>query len=303
MTASIGKLACAQPLPPADVTDFPHPAPEVRHDNCYVPPYAPIRAIFAGASRSGKTVLAYNIIIKHNFLNAERIFFITASPAQLFYSQIQKLIDTTPEYQDKVSIIDHLVPIEELDMDENERNCILIDDFIERAEDPILVPYFTRSRHYNADVIFTTQALYLVPPSYRRNSNMIALFKGSCDQKDSRHKVWRDHFNDIPFELFDGWYVKFILAPQSKSSARSGAYDMRSAEERNQKPESGHDFLLVDYETPNKFYKYRHGLHEYLPVPEDYSMTLLDMKDLKSGRGDGGGGDDDDDDDDDESVE
>jgi hypothetical protein len=271
----------AQPLPEAPVTDFAHPEPEMRHENDYVPRWAPIRMILAGASGCGKTVLVDNLLIKYDFLNAERIFFITASPAQLYYSQMQDLIDTTPEYQDKIQIIDHLVPIEELGMDEHERNCIFIDDFIEQAEDPMLTPYFTRSRHYNADVLFTTQALYLVPPSYRRNSNMIAIFRGACDQKDTRIRVWRDHFNDIPIELFDHWYIKYILAPQNSAFDEE---ECGANENENRVPNSGkskkrrraagsstaagrHDFLLIDYETPNRFLKYRHGLHEYLPVP------------------------------------
>lgn len=252
-------MRCAEPLPALSVTDFPHPEAEVRHDNNYMPKYAPIRMILSGASRSGKTVAAWNIIFKYDLLDAERIVIMTTSGGQILYSQLQDLIESTPEYEEKIEIMNELVPIDDLGLDPEEHNCILIDDFIEKGEDPVLLPYFSRSRHFNADVLFTTQAFYLVPPSYRRNSNMIALFRGSCDHRDSRNKVWRDHFNDIPFDLFDQWYVKYLLAPQSAPEA---------IKLQGTKHEMGHDFLLVDYETPNRYLKYRRGLHEFLAVPD-----------------------------------
>lgn len=251
------RLIQAQPLPMLDVVDFPHPPAEERHANPYFPKYTTVRMIISGRSNCGKTVLDYNVMIKHDLCEADRMIFMTTTIGQQFYTQLQELVETTPELKSQIEIYDHLLHIDELKLDKNIKNAISIDDFIERAEDPILMPYFTRSRPLNADVMFLTQAFYPVPPTYRRNSNLIALFRGSCDARDTRNKVWQDHCTDIPFELFDSWYRRYVLRKSTPS------------ENNEWQNGSEHDFLLIDQETTDLRLKYRHGLSEYLPVPID----------------------------------
>lgn len=205
--------------------------------------------ILSGMSRCGKTVLAWNMIAK-DILGTDRLIIMCKARNQILFEQLDKLCESSPELAEKINIFDELKDIDELNIDPEERTTVFIDDFIENKDDPKLQAWFFRSRHKNADVLFTTQAFYNVPPAYRRNSNMIALFKGSCDHRDSRKKVWRDHFSDVPFDLFDKWYCKYVM--------NQGAVG---------KQREAHNFLLIDQETVDKMCKYRLNLDEYLAVP------------------------------------
>jgi hypothetical protein len=262
------QLASVAPLPPAPVRDFPHPVPVVRHENDYVPKYTPVRMIIAGASNCGKSVLMYNMVFTYDLFNSDHIHIMAKTLDQPLYVQLIGLVDTTPEYQGKIEFHDELIPIDDLNLDPTEKNLAIIDDFVENVEDPILKAYIFRSRHKNCDVVILTQGIYIVPNCYRRNINMMALFKGSCNSRTTRQCLWRDHFTDIPFELFDKWYMQYVMADQSTTAnkKRKNATGGSSLSD-SQQQQGGHDFLLIDFETTDRFRKYRHGLSDFLPVP------------------------------------
>lgn len=151
-------------------------------------PQWPARILICAPSGSGKTNLAFNLIM--NLLHWDRLYVIS------------KMVDVEDKYielQDWVKSMEHEIhkqmgniPNDDItighfyssfnempsvdEMDSDYQNLIVIDDMILAKDHSIIEDYFIRSRKKNCSVIYITQSFYRTPKLLRDNCTDFCIF-------------------------------------------------------------------------------------------------------------------------------
>jgi len=127
------------------------------------------RCILCGPPSSGKSSVLKNIIINQK------------KPFDVIY--LFHIDHSTDEYQDiDVVVLDELPEIE--DIDPKKKNLIIIEDIdvksLNKKQKSLLDRYFGYvSTHKNTSIAITCQQPYSIPPSLRRLSNVMCLWRGN----------------------------------------------------------------------------------------------------------------------------
>jgi len=154
------------------------------NDNPLAPQH-PYRLLICGPSHSGKTNLAFNIIMKYTHFN--KLYVVSKMvDSEDKYIFLQKWINKITEKLRKKTKVDELevgyfynnfndLP-EVDDLDENLQNLILIDDMLTERNQSKIEEYFIRSRKKNCSIIYLTQSFYRTPKLIRDNCTDFAIF-------------------------------------------------------------------------------------------------------------------------------
>jgi len=146
----------------------------------YMPAYAG-RIMMVGPSRSGKTVVVTNMLLK-GWLNYDNLFIYAKSLEQPIYRTIY-------DYAEELNLIDNgiymydnidedMISVD--DLKASERNIIVIDDFLADKQKVLMLEDFIfRCRHKNVTFIFIGQYYMRIPKSFRTNSSHWIVFKNS----------------------------------------------------------------------------------------------------------------------------
>lgn len=206
--------------------------------NVYAPKN-PFRMLVCGPSGSGKTNMVASIIL--NNLVYDRIYLYSKHIddendvyEDMFkvFSKIEKRIrrkTKDPEYQMAWygNSIDDIPEVTE--MDENFKNLILIDDFMNEKNQEKIHEYFTSGRHKNCSVIYLTQRYHNVHKVIRSNCNYFCFFEMSS--RGDVQLIAKEHATDLDY---DDFVEIFKEATNEKYS-----------------------FLVIDRKTDEKCLKYR----------------------------------------------
>lgn len=193
----------------------------------HIIPNHPCKALFAGASKSGKTTLICNLIINPNYYGGyfHNIFiFSPNSYADEEFEAVRTYYDNDeegPSGENRVEFIDNLDEApevieqlmdaqkkiaEEEGIENTPRILIILDDFIDHKKlvnSKSLQSLFTRGRHYNISTWVSVQAYNACPLKCRKQLNNLIVFGTTNEQeieslKEYKHrKLTDDEFHKI----------------------------------------------------------------------------------------------------------
>ena len=148
-----------------------------RNKNALFPQHI-FRMLITGNSGCGKTNCAMDFILRKVIF--DKIYIYSKHLEQHKYKQLiaffRKIEEKTGE--DIVftgTTIDEIVPIEELD--EEEQNLIIFDDFLTEKDQTDITNLFIRGRHKNASIIYLSQSYFRTPRDIRLNCNYYVFFE------------------------------------------------------------------------------------------------------------------------------
>ena len=184
----------------------------------------PCRVIIAGSSSSGKGNLLTDILTR-NKIHYTALYVYSRHITQSKYKYLKKYVENIEKKLKKQKIevdiikawdntLDNLVECE--DLDENEDNIIVIDDFnafLTKKQKEKIGDLFCSCRHKNTSIFFLGQLYHEIPRSCRLNLSYLCLFDNnnrrelsllmtelSSDKDKSEFRnmckyVWKDKYN------------------------------------------------------------------------------------------------------------
>jgi len=165
-------------------------------------PRLPARIAIVGASGSGKTNMALDLIERylpwHNLLIYARHL---DSPA---YQALREKIERREEklkrpisiWEDSLS---NVVPLEELNP--SNTTVAVFDDFITSKDQTPIIDYFIRGRHRGVTPVYISQSYYDIPKIIRGQLSHVCIYRGY-----SGHDViglWKDHGSGMRRDEFE----------------------------------------------------------------------------------------------------
>lgn len=160
-------------------------------------PQHPFRFYILGGSGSGKTNLLLDMIFdkgkKNVQINFTRIYLyakdLTEEKYQFLIKKMQEREEKVRKFADKKNIelppdffviyaadnLDDVVPVDDLDKDE--QNLVIFDDFNNEKDQKIIQEYFIRGRKKNASMVYIAQSYRQSPKMMRDQANYAAIFK------------------------------------------------------------------------------------------------------------------------------
>jgi len=195
-------------------------------------PLHPFRMIIAGASGSGKTNAAMNVITDCNAF--EKIYIYAKELDQPLYNYLIKKIEKV-EAKLKKKIISYSSDVKEIPspdiFNKNTQNLIIIDDMIMEKNLESVETLYVRSRNRNCSVIFLSQAYYPIPKNIRMNTGYLIL-RGIDSRKDfnmvisnfalnkSTDELWKMYEKSIEEPM--QWFMIDLITTNQKMRYRAG---------------------------------------------------------------------------------
>jgi len=197
-------------------------------------PQHPFRAIIFGSSGSGKSNLLLNLITKS--LNFTKLYIFAKDLTEDKYNfLIKHFVEIEKETGTQIlfmaNSIDGIPHINDIDKDE--QNLIVFDDFITNKNQDIIQEYYVRGRKRNSSIIYIGQVFHKIPKVVRDNCDYFMLF--STPSARELNGIGQTLATDIDIKTFLKVYRKCMEKP--------------------------FNFMMIDRKTTNKRLKYRGGLN------------------------------------------
>src|SRR5688572_12993862 len=147
------------------------PVKDASHVNKYqLVPKWPFRLLVCGNSGSGKTNLLLNLVLQ--YLSFDRLIVFAKDLSEPKYEFLQKLLEDEPAAE--FSSDDQFITVD--DLDPNQQNLIVFDDYVTTKNQKAIEDLFIRGRKKNASIVYLTQSYYKTPKNIRLQCNYLALF-------------------------------------------------------------------------------------------------------------------------------
>ena len=240
---------------PIKIEALPLPKKNRRHRNVLLPSKV-MRWCVIGRSGGGKTNCILDLIWK-GYIDFTKLYIYAKSIEEPCYqwfldkmTHLPVIVEDEDEKKYEIEVdllgtavfsgnsVDDFVPFDELD--EKEKNLIIIDDFISDLKlrnNPLVMDYFIRGRKKNADVLALSQTIKGLQKCYRDNCSQFLLFREAGGRKD---------LQDL------GSY----LAPSISTDQFIQIYQSATDEE--------YSFLYVDHETKDPALRFRKNFDQIL---------------------------------------
>ena len=157
-------------------------------------PQWPFRLLICGQSGCGKTNLLSNLILK--YLYFDKLYVFAKDLSEPYYEYLQECFNEEELSNEIESVFssdpEDIVKVD--DLDKEQQNLIIFDDYVTTKDQSIIKDLFIRGRKKNASIIYLSQSYYKVPKDIRLQCNYIILFP-SCSQKDI-NLVLKEHSTD-----------------------------------------------------------------------------------------------------------
>jgi len=197
-------------------------------------PQHPFRAIVFGASGSGKSNLILNFITKS--LNFTKLYIFAKDLLEDKYVFLMKHFMEIEQQTDKEILImgNKISDIPDInEIDKEEQNLIIFDDFITEKNQNLINEYYVRGRKRNASILYIGQVFHKIPKVVRDNCDYFCLFSTPSARE----------LNGIGYTLATDIDIKTFL---------------RIYKSCMEKP---FNFMMIDRKTTDKRLKYRSGLN------------------------------------------
>ena len=170
------------------------------------------RMLLCGKSGSGKTNLLYHILIVPLLYYDE----IHLYAKNLEQGKYQKLINKMNEISKEVDFDimtvsnDKIIPIKDLDYEDNQK-LIIFDDYVCEKNQRQIVDYFIQGRHKNCSVIYPSQSFYKTTRDIRLNCSHYCIYEFSSSRErnmiSSELGVDKEQFKKATKKRYDFLYV------------------------------------------------------------------------------------------------
>jgi hypothetical protein len=155
-----------------------------------------IRCIIVGSSNSGKT---YSLIYLLPLLKKpEEIFIFSTDLSQPIYDYAIALCGDDIQVH-KYNEFPNPSLIEDKDnqkyFKDNNHTIFIFDDINIKQMEKKLIPFFTKSRHFNISVILIYQRFHDIPLTIRHNANLFLIFKSSFGYS-TIYITFKQYFNN-----------------------------------------------------------------------------------------------------------
>ena len=145
------------------------------------------RMLICGNSGSGKTNLLFHMLIQP-LLYYDEIYLYAKNLEQEKY---QKLINKMNElsrgsgYDYDIMTVsnDKIIPINDLDYEDNQK-IIIFDDYVCEKNQRQIVDYFIQGRHKNCSVIYLSQSFYKTPRDIRLNCSHYCIYEFPLQERE-----------------------------------------------------------------------------------------------------------------------
>ena len=145
-------------------------------------PYMPndtFRMLTCGNSGCGKTNLLFHMLIEPLLYYDEIHLYAKNLEQEKYQNLMNKMNHISRETgYDIMSVSnDKIIPINNLDYEDNQK-IIIFDDYVcEKNQREIIVDYFIQGRHKNCSVIYLSQSFYKTPRDIRLNCSHYCIFE------------------------------------------------------------------------------------------------------------------------------
>ena len=199
-----------------DIVDFKEVF-DIKEEQCsdknFLAPKWPFRLLIVGPSGCGKTNLLFNLLV--NYLHFDKLMLYTRHLDQpLYQSFIKELTLDDPPNGCHISLnsnIDNIISLDELDKEE--QNLFVFDDFVTEKDQRSIVDVFIRGRHMNCSCIYLTQSYFPVPKPIRLNCNYFVIF--NIHSKRELLELQKDHATNVDKDCFLKLYRDAVIEPYS----------------------------------------------------------------------------------------
>ena len=137
------------------------------------------RMLICGNSGSGKTNLLYHMLIEP-LLYYDKIFLYAKNLEQEKYQNLMKEMNEASNKEAGYNIMtvsnDKIIPINDLDYEDNQK-LVIFDDYVCEKNQRQIVDYFIQGRRKNCSVIYLSQSFYKTPRDVRLNCSHYCIYE------------------------------------------------------------------------------------------------------------------------------
>ena len=136
------------------------------------------RMLICGNSGSGKTNLLYHMLIEPLLYYDEIHLYAKNLEQEKYQNLMNKMNEISGKTGYDIMTVsnDKIVPINDLDYEDNQK-IIIFDDYVCEKNQRQIVDYFIQGRHKNCSVIYLSQCFYKTPKDIRMNCSHYCIYE------------------------------------------------------------------------------------------------------------------------------
>ena len=178
------------------------------------------RMLICGNSGSGKTNLLLHMLLSlfcydEIFLYAKNL---DQEKYQILMNEMNK-ISKELDYDIMTFSNDKIIPIKDLDYEDNQK-LVIFDDYVCEKNQKQIVDYFIQGRHKNCSVIYLSQSFYKTPRDIRLNCSHYCIYEFPSSRErnmiSSELGVDKEKFKKATKEQYDFLYVDKLRKKSEK---------------------------------------------------------------------------------------
>ena len=141
-------------------------------------PHDTFRMFICGNSGSGKTNLLYHMLIEPLSHYDEIYLYAKNLDQEKYQNLMKKMNEMSNEVGYDIMNVsnDRIIPINDLDYEDNQK-LIIFDDYVCERNQRQIVDYFIQGRHKNCSVIYLSQSFYKTPRDIRLNCSHYCIYE------------------------------------------------------------------------------------------------------------------------------
>ena len=170
------------------------------------------RMLICGNSGSGKTNLLFHMLIQPLLYYDEIYLYAKNLEQEKYQNLINKMNELSrgSDYNIMTVSNDKIIPINDLDYEDNQK-FVIFDDYVCEKNQRQIVDYFIQGRHKNCSVIYLSQSFYKTPRDIRLNCSHYCIYGFSSSRErnmiSSELGVDKEKFKKATKKPFSFLYV------------------------------------------------------------------------------------------------
>ena len=170
------------------------------------------RMLICGNSGSGKTNLLYHMLIEPLLYYDEIHLYAKNHEQEKYQNLMNKMNEISREAGYDIMTVsnDKIIPINDLDYEDNQK-LVIFEDYVCEKNQRQIVDYFIQGRHKNCSVIYLSQSFYKTPRDIRLNCSHYCIYEFPSSRErnmiTSELGVGKEKFKKAPKKQYNFLYV------------------------------------------------------------------------------------------------